>query len=165
VLRAVAHDDVVMAQPDGASPGILALVWQAGALLSLCVMFHSLSLVTLGRALRRRHLTARTTFSGNLLVVVGVTTTIVSVHLVEIACWAAVYVWQGCVPDASTAFYFSAVTYTTVGYGDVVLSEGFRALAATEALTGILLSGLSTGFLFAVLSQIFNGQVASSAES
>lgn len=56
-------------------------------------------------------------------------------------------------PDAESAFYFSGVTYTTVGYGDLVLPKPWRLLAPLEALTGILMCGLSTGLFFAVVSQ------------
>jgi voltage-gated potassium channel Kch len=58
-------------------------------------------------------------------------------------------------PDAQTAFYFSIVTYTTTGYGDLVLPEPWRVLGGIEALTGILMCGWSTGFFFAVLSRMY----------
>ena len=61
----------------------------------------------------------------------------------------------GCMPDLHTAFYFSAVTYTTVGYGDILLPVEWRGLAGAEALTGILMTGLSTGFFFMILSKMF----------
>jgi len=51
--------------------------------------------------------------------------------------------------------YFSAVTYTTTGYGDLVLDEGWRLLGAVEALTGILMCGWSTGFFFAVVNRVY----------
>jgi voltage-gated potassium channel Kch len=55
----------------------------------------------------------------------------------------------------TTAAYFSAVTYTTTGYGDLVLPEEWRIVGAVEALTGILMCGLSTGMFFAVFSRTF----------
>ena len=65
------------------------------------------------------------------------------------------FLWAGCLPDAESAFYFSGVTYATVGYGDVVLQKPWRMLAPVEGLTGILMCGLSTGFFFAVLNKVF----------
>ena len=53
---------------------------------------------------------------------------------------------------------FSAVTYTTTGYGDLVLPEDWRLVGAIEALTGILMCGLSTGFFFAVVSRMFRAE-------
>jgi hypothetical protein len=63
------------------------------------------------------------------------------------------FFWQGCLPDAESAFYFSGVTYTTVGYGDLVLPKPWRILAPIEALTGLLMCALSGGLFFAVVSR------------
>jgi len=57
-------------------------------------------------------------------------------------------------PDAQSAFYFSVVTYTTTGYGDLVLPPEWRIVGGVEALTGILMCGASTAFFFAVLSRV-----------
>ena len=74
-------------------------------------------------------------------------------HLLEISLWAGFYVWQRCLPDMDSAFYFSAVTYTTTGYGDIVLPQPWRMVGAVEALTGILMCGWSTAFFFTVVSR------------
>ena len=60
-------------------------------------------------------------------------------------------------PDLASALYFSAVTYTTTGYGDhrCCRSE-WRLVGAIEALTGILMCGWSTGFFFIVVSRMFS---------
>jgi hypothetical protein len=78
---------------------------------------------------------------------------LVVLHHVEAALWAAVYIGLGVFADWDTAIYFSIVTMTSVGYGDVVLSGDWRLLAAFQAMNGMLLFGLSTAFLFAVLQQ------------
>lgn len=80
---------------------------------------------------------------------------LVILHLAEILVWALFYWWQECLPDAETSFYFSGVTYTTLGYGDVVLPKEWRLLAPVEGLTGILMSGLSTGLFFAAMSRMY----------
>jgi hypothetical protein len=77
-------------------------------------------------------------------------------HLIEIAVWAAAYAWAGAMPDRPAALYFSAVTYTTTGYGDLVLPADWRLVGGVEALTGILMCGWSTAFFFAVLSKIYS---------
>ena len=74
---------------------------------------------------------------------------IISFHLLEIGVWATFYWWDGALPDLPTSIYFSAVTYTTTGYGDVVLPADWRLVGGVEALTGILMCGWSTGFFFA----------------
>ena len=81
---------------------------------------------------------------------------IILLHLVEIAVWGVFYVWQGAMPDLQSAFYFSAVTYTTTGYGDLVLPAEFRLVGGVEALTCILMCGWSTGFFFAIVSRMFS---------
>ena len=83
------------------------------------------------------------------------------IHLAEISVWAFFYWWMGCLPDAESAFYFSGVTYTTTGYGDVVLKQPFRMLAPIEAATGILMCGLSAGLFFATVNRIYSPRVRS----
>ena len=73
-------------------------------------------------------------------------------HLIEILVWALFYAWRGAMPDFTTSAYFSAVTYTTTGYGDLVLPPEWRLVGGVEALTGILMCGLSTGLFFAVFT-------------
>jgi voltage-gated potassium channel len=73
--------------------------------------------------------------------------------MVEIAVWAWFFWWQNCLSDIVSSLYFSGVTYTTVGYGDLVLPYQWRLFGPIEGLTGILMSGLSTAFFFAVVSQ------------
>jgi len=77
------------------------------------------------------------------------------IHCAEIALWAFAYLWAGCLPDAESAFYFSGVTYTSVGYGELVLAKPWRMLAPVEALAGVLMCGLSASLFFAVVSRIY----------
>ena len=79
---------------------------------------------------------------------------LILLHLAEISVWGLFYLWRGCLPDAEAAFYFSAGTYTTVGSGDLVLEKPWRLLGPIEALTGVLMCGLSTGYFFVVVSYI-----------
>lgn len=79
-------------------------------------------------------------------------------HLAEISAFAVLYAWQGAVADLPSALYFSAVTYTTTGYGDIVLPGEWRLVGAVEALTGILMCGWSTGFFFAIVSRMYGPQ-------
>src|SRR5262245_48763051 len=80
---------------------------------------------------------------------------IVLLHIAEIATWALFYLWRDAMPDLGSAMYFSAVTYTTTGYGDLVLPQGWRILGGVEALTGILMCGWSTGFFFAIVNRMY----------
>jgi hypothetical protein len=102
-------------------------------------------------------LTARleTRFWSMTWLVVRITWWLILIHSVEIAVWALFFWWQNCLPDAESSFYFSGVTYATIGYGDLVLPKEWRLFGPVEGLTGILMCGLSTAFLFATLSRMY----------
>lgn len=80
---------------------------------------------------------------------------IIMLHLIQVGVWAVGFWGARQVPDLETAVYFSLVTYTTIGYGDVVLGPGWRVLAGIEGLTGILLIGWSTAFVFTVVNRMY----------
>jgi len=65
-------------------------------------------------------------------------------HLVQMALWAAAFMAMGEFETFAVAFYHSAVNYTTLGYGDLVMSEGWRLLGPQEAASGTLAFGWST---------------------
>jgi hypothetical protein len=75
-------------------------------------------------------------------------------HLVQMALWALVFVWCGQFPDFGAAFCHSAVNYTTLGYGDVVMARPWRLLGAMEAMDGMLMAGVTAAILFAVLHRL-----------
>ena len=77
-------------------------------------------------------------------------------HLLEIIVWGLLYFWTDAMADLHSAFYFSTVTYTTTGYGDLVLPREWRFVGGIEVLTGMLMCGWSTGFFFAVVSQMYD---------
>jgi voltage-gated potassium channel len=76
-------------------------------------------------------------------------------HLVEMAVWATVFWWWGMLPDFETAAYFSSTSYTTVGYGDVVLPSKWRMLGPVEASVGVLMLGWSTAIIVAIVHKVF----------
>jgi hypothetical protein len=75
-------------------------------------------------------------------------------HLVQIALWAAAFMACGEFRQFATAFYHSAGNYTTLGYGDIVMSRKWGLLGPLEAMTGVLLLGFSTALLFAVMNRL-----------
>ena len=77
-------------------------------------------------------------------------------HLLEVALWAAYFHIRSCFPDLHTSFYFSLITYATVGYGDVVLTEQYRVLGGIEALLGVLLMSWSTALLIAYVQRVYS---------
>jgi ion channel len=133
--------------------GGLVLVTMAIGLVVVTVTIHAAGFSALLRAMIWSHALDRSGFWRVTGWVIGLTCWLILIHLTEISVWGLFYFWQGCLPDAETALYFSGVTYTTVGYGDLVLQKPWRMLAPLEALTGILMCGLSTGLFFALVLQ------------
>jgi hypothetical protein len=76
-------------------------------------------------------------------------------HLFEMTIWAIGFVIVGMLPNFETALYFSLKSYTTVGYGDVLPLQSWRLVGPIEAAVGVLMLGLSTGFLVAAVQKIF----------
>jgi voltage-gated potassium channel len=87
------------------------------------------------------------------MLMVRLTTLIVCLHMLEILLWAWVYRLY-CFSTWESAFYFSATSYSTVGYGDLVLPRAWRLVGPTESITGVLMCGLSVSFLFAVVHRL-----------
>jgi hypothetical protein len=84
-------------------------------------------------------------------------------HLVEVVIWALAYVLilpGDQLVSFEKAVYFSVVTFTTVGYGDITLIDhDWRVLSGIEGLNGILLVGWTTALLFAVFQRCWKGLV------
>jgi hypothetical protein len=123
-------------------------------LTALCVTIHAGGVSLALRRMRRQPPQA-TRFWANTWRFILVAAWMILLHLCEIAVWAAFYVWTVAMPDLQSALYFSAVTYTTTGYGDLVLPAESRLIGGVEALTGILMCGWSTGFFFAVVARLY----------
>ena len=126
-------------------------------LVAITVAVHAWGLSALLRPLMRSQALLPSGFWPISWLLIRVTWVLLLIHLIEIAVWALFYLWAGLLPDAESAFYFSGVTYATVGYGDLVLKTPWRMLGPVEGLTGILMCGLSTGLFFAVLSRVVAG--------
>jgi len=77
-------------------------------------------------------------------------------HLLEIAVWAVVFVLCGEFSEFGTAYYHSAVNYTTLGYGDVIMTPSWRLLGPLEAANGALMFGVSTAMIFAVIQRLIH---------
>jgi hypothetical protein len=75
-------------------------------------------------------------------------------HLIEIALWALLFVICGEFKDFAAAYYHSAVNYSTLGYGDVIMSPSWKLLGPLEAADGSLMFGVSTAMIFAVIQRL-----------
>ena len=101
--------------------------------------------------MRRRHPTAA------LVAVVALTALLAaSLHGIEAALWAFAYRFIGALPDNQSAMLYSLNAITSYGHTDLRLEERWQLLGAIESLNGLLLFGLSTAFLFAVIEKVFS---------
>jgi voltage-gated potassium channel Kch len=125
----------------------------AWCLMASTVVIHAYGVMSALRWLRRHEPTSwRLSRWARLFVILA--GWIILLHVAEIIVWAVAYTVIRAMPDLQSGLYFSAVTYTTTGYGDLVLPERWRLVGGVEALTGILMCGWSTGFFFAVVSKM-----------
>jgi len=74
-------------------------------------------------------------------------------HLAQVGMRAAFFVRRGALATHDDAFYFSLVSFATLGYGDIVLAPGYRAFGVLEAACGSLMMGWSTALIFAAVSR------------
>lgn len=128
----------------------------AALMVGLTVVVHFAGLLLLLWLLRasghrfRTHESAVGQGAAIVVVVLG----LVGIHTVEIWLYAVVYFVQGALTDFESALYFSTTSFTTIGYGDVVLDKQWRLVSAIEGANGLLLFGWSTAFLFSVTARM-----------
>jgi Ion channel len=97
---------------------------------------------------------AGASFWANFSIVVLAISIALVAHLIEIACWAALFVICGEFAKFGTAYYHSAVNYTTLGYGDIIMTPSWRMLGPLEAANGMLMFGVSTAIIFTVIQRL-----------
>lgn len=82
------------------------------------------------------------------------------IAIIEVLIWAAAYLTFDVIEGFEKAIYFSAVTFTTLGYGDVVLDGSRRLLSSLEAINGIIMFGWSTAIVIAAVQRVYLRQDA-----
>lgn len=140
---------------------MLMLVMTAFFLIAVTILIHGLGTTAWLRFVLARYAVAngqlrpKKTFG----VIVSTAIVLITLHMIEIFVWALAYFFlvpSNELPTLESAFYFSAVTFTTLGYGDITLTSDWRLLSGFEAIAGILLIGWTTAFLFAVLQRAWS---------
>jgi len=131
------------------------------ALIAVTVLIHAIGTTAWVRHLGKKY-NGTLPWSGrrSMLVLINTALIVFALHTVEIVIWAAAY--QALIPinELATfeeAVYFSFVTFTTLGYGDITLSAGWRLLSGIEAMNGIILVGWTTAMIFSVVQHIWRG--------
>jgi hypothetical protein len=142
-------------------PILLPLAFGVGAI--VCTIFiHALPLSgAVNFLLRQRRLGHVGTSFWYDFVMVSITIAFTLVaHLIEIALWAVLLELCGEFPQFGTAFYHSAGNYTSLGYGDLLMSPSWRLLGPLEAANGMLMFGVSTALIFAVIQWLIQARFA-----
>ncbi|MGC1270666.1 MAG: potassium channel family protein, partial [Croceibacterium sp.] len=84
----------------------------------------------------------------------GMVVAIISLHGAEIWLFTGFYLLSGAIPTVEEALYFSTISYSTVGYSDIHITQEWRLLGAFESILGVILLGWSTAFFLRTLSRI-----------
>ena len=126
----------------------------AGIIVSVCLLLHVAGLLVMAEWLlpRRQYLQRKGARIRYAILMVLLFSGIMFLHTIEAGTWAALYYTRALFKDFETSLYFSLTSYTTIGYGDVVLPQKWRLLGAIEGISGVLLCGMSTAFIFAVMT-------------
>jgi voltage-gated potassium channel len=129
----------------------------AAAIVSVCLVIHVAGILLMAEwLLRRREDLERTASSRRFaLLIVTLFAGIMFLHLIQTSLWAAFYYAQNLFSDFETSLYFSMVSFTSIGYGDVLLPRKWRLLGVIEGFSGVLLCGVSTAFIFAAINAMF----------
>lgn len=128
----------------------------AAAMVSLTVTIHFIGLLVLMWFLRSRghRFHAHESVARLGMVIVFVVLGLVAIHTVEIWLYALAYLAIGALPDFESALYFSTTSFTTLGYGDIVLDRRWRLFGAIEGANGLLLFGWSTAFMLSIIQRL-----------
>ena len=94
--------------------------------------------------------------SNGIFVVAGLVLLMFVTALIEVTIWAMTFVQVGAISEIETALYFSMVTFTTLGYGEIVLNEDARLLASFAAANGIIMFGWTTALIFAFIQRLIS---------
>jgi len=117
--------------------------------ISLSVLIQTVGLMGLSKLLERLAI-----FAGDhvgpirrAMAMVFIVHGLLALHFIEVLQWAIVFQLTGAFRDFSETVYLSVITFSTLGYGDVVGPDNWRLLVGMEGLTGFLLIGWSTAYL------------------
>ena len=136
---------------------MLTAITVASAIVSVCLMIHVGGILLMAEWLLHR----RETFERNatrrqfVMLIIKLFAGILLLHLIQTTLWAVFYYARNLFSDFETSLYFSMVSFTTIGYGDVLLPRRWRLLGVIEGFSGVVLCGVSTAFIFSVINALF----------
>jgi hypothetical protein len=108
---------------------------------------------------KRKMRVAKATFFSDFNLISNILIVLFAGHILQFVIWAQVFILIEEFTDFNTAFYHSIVNFSSLGYGDIVMSETWRLLGALEACNGVLMFSLSAGTMLALMTHIFRRHV------
>ena len=134
---------------------LLPLAVGAGAV-ECTIFIHALAFATTVNLFRHEKRRGRlgADDSKNLTIIALVISVAFLAHLAEIGLWAVLLVLCGEFREFGIAYYHSAVNYTTLGYGDMLMTPAWRLLGPLEATNGVLMFGVSAAMVFAAVQRL-----------
>jgi hypothetical protein len=129
------------------------------------ILIHAVALRSILKFLRYQQRRGRTGagFWTDLMIVTGAILVAFAAHLIEIAIWGFAFYRSGEFPDFAAALYHSAESYTTLGDEDLALSKAWQLLGPLEAADGMLMFGVTTAVIFAVIQRLLEIRIHSNA--
>ena len=129
----------------------------AAAIVAVSLIIHLAGILLMAESLLRRRDELEQSVSKRhfVLLMIALFIGILLLHMIQTSLWAVFYYTQELFSDFETSLYFSMVSFTTIGYGDVLLPRNWRLLGVIEGFSGVLLCGVSTAFIFAVVNAMF----------
>ena len=124
--------------------------------LTLCVQMVPVAIFIHIAASRHPRSLMRPSFGANFILLQSVAALLVFAHLVNIALWALLLCLCGEFAGFEAAYYHSAVNYSSLGYGDIVMSTRWRLLGPLETIDGMMMFGISTALVFALLARLID---------
>ena len=126
-------------------------------IVTVSLMIHVAGILVMAEwVLRRREELERSARTRHIaFLIVTLFAGVMFLHVIQTSLWAVFYYARNLFSDFETSLYFSMVSFTTIGYGDVLLPRRWRLLGVIEGFSGVLLCGISTAFIFAVVNAMF----------
>lgn len=133
-----------------------------GLLIGFTVFFQAICFDYIMRIAKK----TSTWFSNNLFshwkafYITAVVLAVMMVGIVQMWVWALMFWKVGAIANLHTAVYFSVSSFTTVGYGDIVLGPDWQLLGSIESANGFLLFGWSAAFIFEIVSNLYRRETS-----
>jgi hypothetical protein len=125
------------------------------AIITLTIIIHVAFTAAAEWGLRREHVWPgrRAGFVRFVALLAGMTLLLLASISVCVWLWAYCLIWLGVFHEAEPSVYFALVSFTTLGFGDIVLGHDWRILSALIAVNGLIIFGLTTAVLVDFLAR------------